>query len=64
MYILDKNFRRHLTNFNFFQFFSMLIRSYVNKTEVISQMIETYLPNEFNERRQLYDQETTQGYFI
>ncbi len=38
----------------------MLIQSYVNKTEVISKITETYFPTEFNERRQLYEQETNQ----
>jgi hypothetical protein len=40
----------------------MLIQSYVNKTEVISKIIETYFPTEFNERRQLYEQENFGGY--
>jgi hypothetical protein len=40
----------------------MLIQSHVNKTEVISQIIETHFPNEFNERRQLSEQERTEGY--
>ena len=39
----------------------MLIQSYVEKTEIISQIIETYLPDEFNERHELYEQENIQG---
>jgi hypothetical protein len=38
----------------------MLIQSLVNNTEIIEQMIESYFPNEFNERRQLYQQENVQ----
>jgi hypothetical protein len=45
----------------FFQFFPILIQSHVNKTEIISQIIETYLPEEFHERQQLYEQEHIQG---
>lgn len=40
----------------------MLIQSHVNPTEVIEQMIETYFPKEFHERRQLYEQENIEGY--
>ena len=43
------------------QFFSMLIQSHVNQTELVEQMIETYFPKEFNERRQLYEEENVQG---
>ncbi|CAF1064025.1 unnamed protein product [Rotaria sordida] len=43
------------------EFFPMLIQSHVNKTEIISQIIESYFPNEFNERQQLYEQENIQG---
>ncbi|CAF0977745.1 unnamed protein product [Rotaria sp. Silwood1] len=43
------------------EFFPMLIQSHVNKTEIISQIIESYFPNEFNERKQLYEQENIQG---
>jgi len=39
----------------------MLIQSNVNQTEIISQIIETYFPNEFKERHQLYEQEHIQG---
>lgn len=39
----------------------MLIQSYVNKTEIISKIIETYFPTEYNERRLLYEQENVQG---
>jgi len=46
------------------EFFPMLIQSHVNKTELISQIIETYFPNEFNERRQLYEQENIRGVSI
>ena len=40
----------------------MLIQSHINKTEIISTIIETYFPIEFDERRQLYEQENIQGY--
>ncbi len=40
----------------------MLIQSHVNKTEVLSQIIETFFPKEFNERHQLYEQENIEGY--
>jgi len=43
------------------EFFPLLIRSHVNKTEVVEQMIETYFPSEFNERHQQFEQENTQG---
>jgi len=46
------------------EFFPMLIQSHVNKTEILSKIIETYFPNEFNERRQLYEQENIQGALI
>jgi hypothetical protein len=39
----------------------MLIQSHVNKTEIISQILETYFPNEFIERHQLYEQENIPG---
>ena len=39
----------------------MLIQSHVNKTEIIAQIIETFFPNEFNERRQLYELENIEG---
>ncbi|CAF4638418.1 unnamed protein product, partial [Rotaria magnacalcarata] len=42
-------------------FFPMLIQSHVNKSEIISKIIETYFPIEFNERRQLYEQENIRG---
>ncbi len=40
-----------------FKFFPMLIQSHVNKTEIISKIIETYFPIEFYERHQLHEQE-------
>ncbi|CAF1478208.1 unnamed protein product [Rotaria magnacalcarata] len=43
------------------EFFPMLIQARVNKTEIISQVIETYFPNELNERWQLFEQENIQG---
>ncbi|CAF4043196.1 unnamed protein product, partial [Rotaria sp. Silwood2] len=43
------------------EFFPMLIQSHVNKTEIISQIIESYFPNEFNERQQLYEHENIEG---
>ncbi|CAF3259069.1 unnamed protein product [Rotaria socialis] len=43
------------------EFFPMLIQAHVNKTEIISQVIETYFPNELNERQQLFEQENIQG---
>ncbi|UJR21345.1 hypothetical protein I4U23_024438 [Adineta vaga] len=46
------------------QFFPMLIQSYVNTTEIISQLIESYFPEEYQERRQLYEQENSQGVLI
>ncbi|CAF3735551.1 unnamed protein product [Rotaria socialis] len=42
-------------------FFPMLIQSHVNKSEIISKIIETYFPIEFNERRQIYEQENIRG---
>jgi hypothetical protein len=39
----------------------MLIQSHVNQTEIVSQIIESYFPNEYNDRRQLYEQENIQG---
>ncbi len=39
----------------------MLIQSHVNKTEIISKIIETYFPTEFNERQQLLEQENNRG---
>ena len=39
----------------------MLIKSQVNQTEIISQIIETYFPNEFHERQQLYEEENIRG---
>ncbi|CAF3835159.1 unnamed protein product, partial [Adineta steineri] len=46
------------------EFFPMLIRSYVNKTEIISKLIETYFPKEYHERQQLYEQDNIQGVSI
>jgi Lon protease-like protein len=43
------------------EFFPMLIQSHVNQTEIVSQIIESYFPNEYNDRRQLYEQENIQG---
>jgi hypothetical protein len=37
----------------------MLIQSHVNKTEIISKIIETYFPTEYNERNQLHQEETS-----
>lgn len=42
------------------QFFPMLIQSYVNTTELVAQIIETYFPNEFQERRELHEKENVQ----
>ncbi len=42
-----------------FKFFPMLIQSHVNKTEIISKIIETYFPTEYNERNQLHQEETS-----
>ncbi|CAF1174709.1 unnamed protein product [Adineta steineri] len=42
-------------------FFPLLIQSHVNKTELVSQITETYFPNEFHERRELYEKENIQG---
>ena len=39
----------------------MLIQSHVNKTEIISKIIETCFPTEYNERQQLFEQENIQG---
>ncbi|CAF3776410.1 unnamed protein product [Rotaria magnacalcarata] len=39
----------------------MITSARVNKTEIISQVIETYFPNELNERWQLFEQENIQG---
>jgi len=39
----------------------MLIQSHVNKTEIISKIIETYFPTEYTERRQLYEQDNIRG---
>jgi tetratricopeptide (TPR) repeat protein len=39
------------------EFFPMLIQSHVNRTEIISKIIETYFPIEFYERHQLHEQE-------
>ena len=38
----------------------MVIESRVNKTEIISKLIETYFPAENNERRELYEQDNMQ----
>ncbi|UJR28094.1 hypothetical protein I4U23_009349 [Adineta vaga] len=42
-------------------FFPLLIHSYVNQTETISKLIETYFPTEYNERQQIYEQENVRG---
>ncbi|CAF4266172.1 unnamed protein product, partial [Adineta steineri] len=42
-------------------FFPLLIQSHVNKTELVSQITETYFPNEFHERRELYERENIEG---
>ncbi|CAF1577294.1 unnamed protein product, partial [Didymodactylos carnosus] len=36
------------------EFFSMLIQSHVNQTEIIHRMIEMYFPDDFIERREQY----------
>jgi Lon protease-like protein len=45
-------------------FFPMLIQSHVNKTEIISKIIETYFPTEYNERNQLHQEETSRSTLI
>jgi hypothetical protein len=39
----------------------MLIKSHVNRTEIISKIIETYFPTEYKERGQLYEQDNIRG---
>ncbi|CAF0962180.1 unnamed protein product [Adineta ricciae] len=46
------------------EFFPMLIRSHVNQTELISKIIQTYFPAEYNERQQIYEQENIRGVAI
>lgn len=45
---------------NLQEFFSMLLQSSVRQSEITAQMIETFFPREFEERKLLYEQENMQ----
>jgi len=42
------------------EFFGMLLQSSVRQSEITAQLIETYFPKEFEERKSLYEQEHLQ----
>ncbi|CAF0875741.1 unnamed protein product [Adineta ricciae] len=46
------------------EFFPLLIQSYVNTTEIISQIIESFFPEEYRERQALHEQENIDGVLI
>lgn len=55
-----RGFRASTESLSLSQFFPMVIESRVNKTEIITKLIETYFPAENDERRQLYEQDNMQ----
>jgi hypothetical protein len=40
----------------------LVIKCYVDKTEIISKITETYFPAEYEERRQIHEREKSEGY--